>query len=100
MQLSTMKVMTELVQVLVVTCSTALNYGCYGEGPLPASWRATSIAARSNRLVMDPPGLRDTKVLRRAIPWTVKRRGNPAPNASAPVCMSEVACPHPRLHLM
>jgi hypothetical protein len=29
-------------------------------------------------------------VLIHAIPWTVKRRGRPAPNDSAPVCKSEV----------
>jgi hypothetical protein len=49
--------MTELVQVLVMTCSTALNYGCHGEGLHQASRRAASIAAQSSRLIIDPPGL-------------------------------------------
>jgi hypothetical protein len=48
---------TELTQVLVIACSTALTSGCHGEGPHPASQRAASIAAQTSKLVMDPPGL-------------------------------------------
>jgi hypothetical protein len=90
MELSAIKDMTELVQVLVMTCSTTLNSGCHWEGPHPASWRAASIAARSRKIIMDPPGLWDTRLLSRAKPRTVKSWGNTSPNASAPVCMKGV----------
>jgi hypothetical protein len=57
MQLSDMKVITELIQVLVITGSTVLNYGYHVEGPHPASWRAAAISACSSKLVIDHPGL-------------------------------------------
>jgi hypothetical protein len=90
MQLSATKVMTEIIQVLVIACSNDLTSGFHGDGPHPASWRAASISAGSNKLIMDLPGLRDSKLLRRAIHWTVKRRGRPVTNASSPTCKSEV----------
>jgi hypothetical protein len=90
MQLSAIKFMMEIIQVLVIACNTALTSECHGDGPHPASWRAASVADQSNKLVMDPSGLLNTKVLRRTIPWTVKRQGRPAPNDYAPAYKSEV----------